>query len=51
MGRGEVLTGFWWGNMREGNHLEDPGVGGRIILKCYWTGHTSLRIWTNDELL
>jgi hypothetical protein len=30
--RGEVHTGFWWGNLREGNHLEDPGVDGRIIL-------------------
>jgi len=31
MGRGEVDTGFWWGNMREREHLEDPGVDGRII--------------------
>ena len=23
----------WWENMRERNHLEDPGVDGRIILK------------------
>jgi hypothetical protein len=29
---GEVHTGFWWGNLREGDHLKDPGVDGRIIL-------------------
>jgi hypothetical protein len=32
-GRGEVYTGFWWGNLRERDHLEDPGVDRRIILK------------------
>jgi hypothetical protein len=32
-GRGEVHTGFWWGNLMERDHLEDPGVDGRIILK------------------
>ena len=24
---------FWWGNLREGDHLEDPGLGRSIILK------------------
>jgi len=33
MGRGEVYTGFWWGNLRERDHLGDPGVNGRIILR------------------
>jgi hypothetical protein len=26
-------TAFWWGNLREREHLEDPDVDGRIILK------------------
>jgi hypothetical protein len=33
MGRREVYTGFWWENLRERDHLEDPGVNGRIILR------------------
>ena len=43
---------IWWGNMRGGDHLGDPGVDGRIILiqifkKWYvgvWTGSSWLRI-------
>jgi hypothetical protein len=32
MGREEACTGFWWGNLREKDHLGDTGVDGRIIL-------------------
>jgi hypothetical protein len=46
MWRAEVRTGFWWGNLRERDHLEDPGVDRRIILRWIfrkwdggaWTG-------------
>jgi hypothetical protein len=31
--RREVHTGLWWGDLREGDHLEDPGVDERVILK------------------
>ena len=58
-GRGEVCTGSWWGNLREGDHLEDPGIDGRIILrwifrKCdvgAWTGLGWPRIETGDGRL
>ena len=26
-----MYTGFWCGNLRERDHLEDPDVDGRII--------------------
>jgi len=52
MGRGEVRTGFWRGNLRERDNLEDPGIDGRIILRWIfrkryvgaWTGLIWLRI-------
>jgi hypothetical protein len=28
-----VHTEFWWEDLREGDHLGEPGVDGRIILK------------------
>jgi hypothetical protein len=58
-GRGEVHTGFCWGHLREGDHLENPGIDGRIILKWIfkkwdggaWTGLIWLRIRTGGGLL
>jgi hypothetical protein len=32
-GEREAHTGFWWGDLRKGDHLRDPGVDGKIILK------------------
>jgi len=31
-GKRKAYTVFWWGNLRERDHLGDPGVDGRIIL-------------------
>jgi len=31
--RVQVYTGFWWGHLRETNHLDDPGIDWRIILR------------------
>ena len=31
--RQEKFMGFWWGNPREREYLEDLGIDGRIILE------------------
>jgi len=59
MGRVEVYTGFWWGNLRERDHLENQGVDGKIILIWIcrrwdvrtWTGSMWLRIGTGGGQL
>jgi len=54
MGRREVYTWFWWGNLRERNRLEDQDIDGKIILRWIfrkwnvgeWTGLIRLSIGT-----
>ena len=49
-----MYTGFCWGILRESDHLKDPGVDGRIVLRWIfrkwdveiWTGSSWLRIGT-----
>jgi len=33
LGRGEVYVGCWWRNLRARDHLEDPSLDARIILR------------------
>jgi hypothetical protein len=57
--RREAYTGFWWGNLKKRDHMGDPGVDGRIILrwifrKCdvgVWTGCRWLRVGTDGRIL
>ena len=54
MGRGKAYTGFCLGKLSERDHLGDPGIDGRIILRWIfgkldvgvWTGSSWLRIGT-----
>jgi hypothetical protein len=43
MGESSGIYRFWWGNLRERDHLEDPGLNGWIILRWIfreWDGGT-----------
>jgi hypothetical protein len=56
---GEVHIAFWWGNMSERDHLEDPCIDGstifQYIFKKYdgeaWTGLISLMTGRGGGLL
>jgi hypothetical protein len=39
------IQGFWWGNLRERNHLKDPGVDGKIILRCIFRKRNGSMDW------
>jgi len=39
-----VPTGFWWKHLKEVDHLKDPSVDGRIILK--WIFKKREGVWT-----
>ena len=53
IGRGEVHRGFWWGNLSERDHLQDPGIERRLILliskmalqDVVWRGEWTGLIW------
>jgi len=57
--RGEAYTGFGWRKMREYDHLGDPGVDERIILRWIfrkwdvgvWTGSSWPRTGTGGRHL
>ena len=58
-GRSEMYTGFWCGNLKERDHLEELGVDGSIILESVlkkwdertWTGLIWFRLGKNVGLL
>jgi hypothetical protein len=43
--REEVHAGFWWGNRKEKDYLEDLGLGVRILLKLNFKSLVG-RAWT-----
>jgi hypothetical protein len=53
MGTREVYKGFWWGNLRERDHLENPGADGKIILRWIFKkwdmGARTGSIWNRTE--
>jgi len=50
MGRLEVFTGFWWGNLRGRDSLEDPDIDGSVIFRWIF-GKWDVRKWAGSMLL
>ena len=51
-GRGEVHRGFWWGNLRERDHLEVQDLDWRIILRWIfrkWVGGMDWIVLAQDR--
>ena len=46
-----MLRGFWLGKVRAREHLEDPGLDGRIILIFKWPELIWLRVKTGGGFL
>jgi hypothetical protein len=49
-GRVKAYTGIWWGNLRERNHLGDPGLDGRIVLRWIFRNWV-VGVWTRSSWL
>ena len=45
VGKGEAYRGFPWEKLRERDHLEDPGIDGRIILRSIFR-KSDVGVWT-----
>jgi len=49
LGRAELHKEFWWGNLRETDHLNDLSINGRIILifmlRRMGEGHGLVFVW------